>query len=56
MQSNNPYQQTLINTLKKYTQLDDDSILAMLRDVPVTTASKGEVLLRQGEAPEHSFT
>ena len=50
-----PYQDILFDNLKKYTRLDDDAVMALVRDIPVTAAKKGEILLRQGDKPTCSF-
>lgn len=55
MSLNTAYQDILIANLKQYTQLDDEAIKAIVRDIPVTAAPKGAVLLRQGDRPAHSY-
>mgnify|MGYP001328275242 CR=1 FL=1 len=55
MNTEKSYTDVLFRNLKKFTRLDDEAIHALVRDIPVTTARKGEVLLRQGDEPGHSF-
>lgn len=47
--------QSLFNTIKKYTELQDEAIKELLETIPVEIIKKGTVILNQGDKPSLSY-
>ena len=45
----------LFETIKKYTELSDEAISALLQTIPLETYKKGTILLQQGDKPMLSY-
>ena len=51
----NSYKDKLFQTIKTHTPLGQETIMAMVEDIPVTHYKKGDILLHQGDKPSLSY-
>ncbi len=45
----------LVDYMKEYSDLDEGTLMDLVKDVPIKTFKKGELLIKQGEIPKECF-